>query len=754
MLSLVLVLSCAGFALAADIAEETVIVLSDSGVTVDGQAASTDASDDVYTGADIIYYEEGHDSTYGEGTAADAHSADEAAAHTVVTIAKAGTYRISGTLSAGQIAVDLGESAADDPEARVTLILDGLDITSTVAPAVIFYNVYEPYSSSEDTKGVTDLTDAGAQVILADDSVNKVQGAYVARIYKPGTTKKLHKYDGAFYSRMSMNISGEVNGTGELHINAENEGLDSELHLTLNSGKIYISSQDDGINTNEDNISVTTINGGTLYINAGLGAEGDGIDSNGYLTINGGTIITMSNETSPDGGIDADGDITINGGTLIALGTRNDAVSTASEQLYMELSFASTQSKGSTLLIQDASGNVLLEHTVEKAFQSLTFSSADLALNTAYRVHVNGVQQQYTGNASGMMGGFPGGSPPEGEQPGGALPNGFDPAQAPDRPDGMTPPDNEQNPGEGRTPGQRPANAEDAAPGQRPNSAEGEFPGTGNQGGENAEGAVDFILTANVRSFSGVSDASDASGKTRVSFTVNQGRGITNTASGEAIVLTDITPSLDVPAEDIQITITDVPSEDYAESAFLSEGIEALRDILPTADGTYQLTVAVASANTQYTGVAQWQFTIGALPFTDINPRDSYYNAVKALYDQGIMVGTSDTAFSPDEPVTRAMAITVLARLLDVTVQETDAFSDVPAGTWYSGYVGWAASNEIVVGDGTGRFAPNDSLTAAHLDLILSRYAAIAGIEYTSSAGADHTVTRGELAEILVELLQ
>ncbi len=39
------------------------------------------------------------------------HSADEAAAHTVVTIRQAGTYRVSGTLSAGQLAVDLGEDA-------------------------------------------------------------------------------------------------------------------------------------------------------------------------------------------------------------------------------------------------------------------------------------------------------------------------------------------------------------------------------------------------------------------------------------------------------------------------------------------------------------------------------------------------------------------------------------------------------------------------------------------------------------------
>ena len=131
-------ISCTAFATGS----ETEIVLSDSGVTVDGAAAATSSSAAVYVGADIVYYEEGKDSSYGAGSDSDAHSAEEAAAHTVVTITKPGTYRISGTLSAGQIAVDLGDGSKNDPEAVATLILDGVDITCTVAPAVIFYRTY------------------------------------------------------------------------------------------------------------------------------------------------------------------------------------------------------------------------------------------------------------------------------------------------------------------------------------------------------------------------------------------------------------------------------------------------------------------------------------------------------------------------------------------------------------------------------------------------------------------------------------
>ena len=91
--------------------------------------------------------------------------------------------------------------------------LDGVDITCTVAPAVIFYNVYEcdeawvAYDAGEAEEysvlpADVDTSAAGANVLLAAGSTNTVTGSHVARIYKEGTTKKLHKYDGAFYSRM------------------------------------------------------------------------------------------------------------------------------------------------------------------------------------------------------------------------------------------------------------------------------------------------------------------------------------------------------------------------------------------------------------------------------------------------------------------------------------------------------------------------------------------------------------------------
>lgn len=377
------------------------IILSDDGITVDGKTvAAGESESSVTVGGEIIYYhdmdnyESGNE--YGDGNNSDRHTGEEAAGHTLVTITEAGTYRISGSLK-GQLAVDLGENAVSDPDSVVSLVLDGVDITCDIAPAVIFYNVYECSDSTVDTKGVVDTSAAGANVVIADGSENRISGSYVAEIYKDGNNEECFaKFDGAFYSKQSININGGDLNTGKLYIEAENEGLCSELHLTVNGGNIYINAQDDGINTNEDRISVTTVNGGYLYVNGGLGEEGDGIDSNGYITVNGGTVFAVANGRTGDGGIDADCDITVNGGTLMAFGSRNESISENSLQNCMELSFNLTRTADKGIAITAPDGNTVIEGICEREFSYASFSSPKLEQNTEYTVTLDGTKQSYT----------------------------------------------------------------------------------------------------------------------------------------------------------------------------------------------------------------------------------------------------------------------------------------------------------------------------------------------------------------------
>ena len=394
-----------------DMESATHIGLSDEGITVNGEAVSTNATEAVYTAKDIVYYEAGKDFTYGEGSDEDEHTSEEADLHTVVHITKPGTYVVSGKLSSGQLAIDLGEGAKKDSDAVVNVVLNGADISCSVAPAVIFYDVYECGSKDEEgATAVVDTSKSGANVIIADDTVNNIEGSYVARIYESyelnedGTeivdSEKLHKYDGAFYSKRSMSIYGGDKGTGILNIIAENEGLDSELHLTMNGGNVNIMSGNDGINTNEDNVSVTTINGGNLKIVVdGSSGEGDGIDSNGWLVINGGTVMAEACSTSADAGIDSDKGIHINGGTVMATGNMLDHIST-SEQNYVVMNFADIQKGDNTYMLKNDADEIVIEYTPVNDFTYLIYAD-DMIAEGKYTAWMNDVQLQ--SSAGGMV---------------------------------------------------------------------------------------------------------------------------------------------------------------------------------------------------------------------------------------------------------------------------------------------------------------------------------------------------------------
>lgn len=450
----------------------TQIEFSDEGIKADGEVIGTDMDAAVYIANDIIYYETGHDLTYGEGDEKDAHTKEEAMAHTVVHISQPGTYRLNGELSKGQIAVDLGEEAEGDPEAVVTLILNNVDITCDVAPAIIFYNVYEcGDTDTENASKDIDTTTAGANIVIADGTTNTVNGSYVARIYKPDSVvlskdgtevedaKKLHKYDGALYSKMSMNIEGGTDNSGILNINAENEGLDSELHLTINGGNINIVSGNDGINTNEDGVSVTTINNGVLNIlvNGNTG-EGDGIDSNGWLVINGGTVITSACADSADAGIDSDMGIHINGGTVISSGHMLDRIEDDGQN-YVVFNFAQMQDDNETIFIKDEDSNVVMEYLPQNSFSVLIFSAPELKEGT-YTLWKG--DAQYEGTNGGFMMVAPDGMMPGGGQrPEGEEPEIQDNMEFPEgiNPDELTPPEKPESIGEPEW-GERPQDME------------------------------------------------------------------------------------------------------------------------------------------------------------------------------------------------------------------------------------------------------------------------------------------------------
>ena len=119
--------------------------------------------------------------------------------------------------------------------------------------------------------------------------------------------------------------------------------------------------------------------------------------------------------------------------------------------------------------------------------------------------------------------------------------------------------------------------------------------------------------------------------------------------------------------------------------------------------------------------------------FTDVAPDAWYTAAIQYAYDNRLMTGVSDTEFAPNATTTRAMIVSILARLENVTSAESAGFTDV-SDEWYATAVNWAASENIVAGFEDGTFRPNAAITREQLAAILMNYAACIGQDVSNRA--------------------
>lgn len=105
-----------------------------------------------------------------------------------------------------------------------------------------------------------------------------------------------------------------------------------------------------------------------------------------------------------------------------------------------------------------------------------------------------------------------------------------------------------------------------------------------------------------------------------------------------------------------------------------------------------------------------------------------YCDFINRALELGIFSGTSATTFSPDKPITRAQAVTALAKTHQaitgeaVSVSGSAPFSDVPSGSWYGRYVSWAYENGLVSGTGNSTFSPGRLVSYAELGVMFHRY--------------------------------
>lgn len=152
-------------------------------------------------------------------------------------------------------------------------------------------------------------------------------------------------------------------------------------------------------------------------------------------------------------------------------------------------------------------------------------------------------------------------------------------------------------------------------------------------------------------------------------------------------------------------------------ATYTAEGYEAEQGILVAFDDLWESGVQVTVDH--------------AAQYHDLVAGEWYYEAVDFVLEKGLMNGIGDGKFDLTGTTSRAMIATILWRLEGCpVVNYLLQFEDVPAESWYTEAVRWAAAEGIVTGY-NGKFKPDDAITREQLATMVYRYEQYKGGGFT-----------------------
>ena len=678
----------------------------------------------------------------GSVTAAGAYSGYEIDG-TAISITEAGTYVLSGACADGSVTVKKEVTG-------VTLVLDGLDLTSTTTSPITINKSAEATllaaAGSENT--VADSADAndesaaikvktggtltlggtGSLTVDGNDK-NGIKGAAQSSITVDELVLTIDAVDDGLSCDDALTILGgtlEINAGGDTvkaspDVDDETEpDTVSKGDITISGGTLTLVSAADGVQADGD----LNISGGTFDITANGGhetvlAEGadscKGIKSDGTLSVTGGTFTIDSADdalhaadvsvtggsftlSTSDDAVHADNALTIGAegndaavpaivitdsyegleGTTVTvysgdldITASDDGVNAANSDIGERSDLFAIQISGGDLYICAGADGLDSNNDINMTGGTVEVYGADSGMDTA--IDYDGTftldggtlfgagmtpsagTQAYVAFGSTMSGGMGGGRPGGmGGMEGGTPPEGAD-GEAPALPDGETMPDRGERPDmpEGEN-GERPA----SPGGMQMESALGISAGSVVTI-QDADGSTLYETTAADR-MSGVIFSSDA---------VAEGETYTLLVDGETV-----------------------------------ETAEAVLGV---------------SNDTGMGGQPS-----GGTGFRDVQADAWYADAVQYVVSEGLMNGTDAAAFSPDTSMSRAMLVTVLYRLSgEPAVSQDSGFADVAADAYYADAVSWATEQGIVTGTSQTAFSPDESVTREQMAALLYRYA-------------------------------
>ena len=151
-----------------------------------------------------------------------------------------------------------------------------------------------------------------------------------------------------------------------------------------------------------DGETYVRINGGKLTIINSIAQDADGIDSNGSIYITGGDVrISLPGEgtnSAIDYASESNGVCEISGGTVVACGSymMAEGFDSSSTQCSILYNISKGAGEGSTLSLEDASGNVLLSWEVPAGFTSANISCPEMTVGSTLTVRIGDSAEEIT----------------------------------------------------------------------------------------------------------------------------------------------------------------------------------------------------------------------------------------------------------------------------------------------------------------------------------------------------------------------
>jgi len=257
------------------------------------------------------------------GNSASSASAAVKANGSAVTITAAGTYRISGKLSDGQVVID-----TDDDEV-VRLILSGADITNADGAAIAVLDAKRVMVVLAE-KTENRLSDGKDYVFPSADTEEPNAALFSTAdltLTGTGSLTVSGKYNDCIASKDGLVISG-----GTITVDAADDGVRGKDYVVLKSGSLTIKAAGDGVKADHEEdatLGYVTVTGGTLKITSGR----DGIDAATAATVTGGDLniasggsaaATLAADASAKG-IKGTASVAISGGTF-EINSADDAI--------------------------------------------------------------------------------------------------------------------------------------------------------------------------------------------------------------------------------------------------------------------------------------------------------------------------------------------------------------------------------------------------------------------------------------------